>query len=103
MVSVRFRFLKKSSVSARFRFSQSQKLRLRFGFGLHEKWPENRVFGFGSVNRSFPMSFRDEKLSIYGYCIVLKLYVLMLLCTAPMAVETVTKTNNIVLIGLCSS
>ena len=50
----RFRFLKKSTVPVRFRFSQSQKLRLRFGFGLHEKWPENRVFGFGSVNRSFP-------------------------------------------------
>ena len=52
MVSVRF--LKKSPVTVRLRFSQSQKLRLRFGFGLHEKWPENRVFGFGSVNRSFP-------------------------------------------------
>ena len=50
-------FEKKSgygSVTVRLRFSQSQKLRLRFGFGLHEKWPENRVFGFGSVNRSFP-------------------------------------------------
>ena len=62
----RFRFLKKSTVSVRFRFSQSQKLRSRFGFGLHEKWPENRVFGFGSVNRSFPIANICEQINIYN-------------------------------------
>ena len=78
MVSVRFRFLKKSPVTVRLRFSQSQKLRLRFGFGLHEKWPENRVFGFGSVNRSFPSLYFEYKTLLKFSCILAVIKVLKL-------------------------
>ncbi len=51
------------SVSDRFRFSQFLKIWFWFRFGLPKKQPVNRIFRFGSVNRSF---FRAACPSIFA-------------------------------------